>query len=237
MWLFLNQALLSPATPLSTAAQRVFLSATVLIQKNVAFGLMYASYQHGLDSLQSVARPITRNEMSKFGIIRPEIRSLLYLTVFWVVLIAAATHLFGDWDSRKTNPNQQLVSHTRGSATEIELQANRQGHYLANGPINNQSLTFILDTGATTVSVSESIAQKAGLTRGRPGLARTAAGTVNVWSTSIQELQLGDITFNNVPGSINPSMDPDMVLLGMSVLGQLNFSQESGVLTLSLETR
>lgn len=175
--------------------------------------------------------------MSKLGTIRPEIRYLLYFAVFWVVLLAAAAYLFGSWGSRKANPNQQLVSHTRGSATEIELQANRQGHYLANGTINNQNVIFILDTGATTVSVSESIAQKAGLTRSRRSLARTAAGTVNVWSTNIQELRLGDFTFNNVSGTINPAMDPDMVLLGMSVLRQLNFSQQSGVLTLSQETR
>ncbi|WBU40375.1 MULTISPECIES: retropepsin-like aspartic protease family protein [Marinobacter] len=64
-----------------------------------------------------------------------------------------------------------------------------------------------------------------------------AAGTVNVWSTTIQELRLGDMTFYNVPGTINPAMDPDMVLLGMSVLGQLNFSQQSGVLTLSQDNR
>lgn len=79
--------------------------------------------------------------MSKLGIIRPEIRYLLYLTVFWVVLIAAARYLFGGWGSRKTNPSQQLVSHTRGSATKIELQANRQGHYLANGTINTLPLS------------------------------------------------------------------------------------------------
>ncbi|OEY65988.1 retropepsin-like aspartic protease family protein [Marinobacter sp. X15-166B] len=175
--------------------------------------------------------------MSKLGFIRPEIRYLLYLIVFWVVLLAAATLFFASWDSRQTNPNQQLVSHTRGSTTEIKLQANRHGHYLANGTINNQNVTFILDTGATTVSVSEAIAQKAGLTRGLPGLARTAAGTVKVWSTTIHELRLGDFTFTNVPATINPAMDPDLVLLGMSVLGRLNFSQQSGVLTLSQETR
>ncbi|MFO8142683.1 MAG: TIGR02281 family clan AA aspartic protease [Marinobacter sp.] len=175
--------------------------------------------------------------MSKSGIIRPETRYILYFVVFWVVLLAAATYLLGSWDSRTKNPNQQLVSNTRGSFTEIELQANRQGHYLANGTINNQNVTFILDTGATTVSVSDSLAQRAGLTRGQSGLALTAAGTVNVWSTTIQELRLGDITFNKVPGTINPAMDPDMVLLGMSVLGQLDFSQQSGVLTLSQEKR
>ena len=174
--------------------------------------------------------------MSKFGIIKPENRYLLYFAIFWVVFLAVAAHLLGSWNSRKTNPNQQMVSQTRGNATEIKLQANRQGHYLANGTINSQNVTFILDTGATTVSVSDSIAQKAGLTRGLPSFARTAAGTVNVWSTTIEELRLGDMTFKNVPGTINPSMDPDMVLLGMSVLGQLNFSQQSGVMTLSQDT-
>ena len=64
--------------------------------------------------------------MSKPGIIKPEIRYLLYFAVFWVVLLAAVTHFFGSWDSQQNNPNQQLVSHTRGSVTEIELQANRQ---------------------------------------------------------------------------------------------------------------
>lgn len=175
--------------------------------------------------------------MSKFGIIKPENRYLLYFAIFWVVFIAVAAHLLGSWDSRKTNPNQQMVSQTRGSATEIKLQANRQGHYLANGTINNQHVTFILDTGATTVSVSESFAKKAGLRRGQRGQAHTAAGTVNVWSTTIRELRLGDMTFNNVPGTINPAMDPNMVLLGMSVLRQLDFSQQSGVLTLSLDSR
>ncbi|WP_417513014.1 retropepsin-like aspartic protease family protein [Marinobacter sp.] len=174
--------------------------------------------------------------MSKPGIIRPETRYLLYFAVFWIVFLSAATYLLGSWDARKTNPNQQLVSHTRDGATEIKLQANRQGHYLANGTINNQNVTFILDTGATTVAVSEHIAQKAGLVRMQPSLARTAAGTVRVWDTTIPELRMGDITFNNVPGTINPDMDPDMVLLGMSVLGQLNFSQQSGVLTLSQRT-
>jgi aspartyl protease family protein len=48
---------------------------------------------------------------------------------------------------------------------------------------------------------------------------------------------LGNFTFNNVPGTIMPDMNSDTVLLGMSVLGQLDFSKKSGVLTLSLKTR
>ena len=174
--------------------------------------------------------------MSKSGI-SSEIRYLLYFGAFFMVFIAGVSYFISGWDSRKTNPNQQLVSQSRDGSTQIELQANRQGHYLANGTINNQDVTFILDTGATTVSVSESVAEKAGLSREQRGRAITAAGTVTVWSTTIDELRLGDFTFRNVSGTINPDMDPDMVLLGMSVLGQLDFSQQSGVLTLSQKQR
>jgi aspartyl protease family protein len=39
---------------------------------------------------------------------------------------------------------------------------------------------------------------------------------------------MGNMRFNHVPGTISPAMDPEMVLLGMSVLRQLNFSQQSG---------
>ncbi|MDX1587353.1 MAG: TIGR02281 family clan AA aspartic protease [Oleiphilaceae bacterium] len=163
---------------------------------------------------------------------RPEIRYLMIFVGFWGVLLFGASQFFGAWNEQQRNPNQQLVSHSRGGATEIELQANRQGHYLANGTINQQPVTFILDTGATTVAVSDDIARKAGLQRRQEGRARTAAGTVRVWSTTIDQLRLGDMTFHNVKATINPSMDEDMVLLGMSALSQVDFSQQAGTLTL-----
>lgn len=175
--------------------------------------------------------------MSKPGTIRAENRYLLYFAVFWVVFIGGVAYLLNSFDLHNARPNQQLASYTDGVTTKIELGADRQGHYRVDGTINNHIVTFILDTGATTVAVSDSIAQKTGLIRGRPGFSVTAAGTVNVWSTTIPELRLGDMTFHNVPGTISPSMDSDMVLLGMSVLKQMNFSQQSGVLTLSLDTR
>lgn len=164
---------------------------------------------------------------------KTEYQYLLLFVLFWGGLLFVASHFFGSWNERQTNPNQQLVSHTTGGTTEVELVANRQGHYLANGTINGEPVTFILDTGATTVSVSDEIARQAGLRRLQQGRARTAAGTVTVWSTTIDQLQLGDIRFNNVSASINPAMDADMVLLGMSALGQVDFSQRSGVLTLT----
>lgn len=163
----------------------------------------------------------------------PEIRYILFFVVFWIALLGVATVFFGSWQSQQRNPNQELVSHTRNGTIEIQLEANRQGHYLADGRINNQAVTFFLDTGATTVSVPQSIAEQAGLQKEYRARSQTAAGTVDVWGTTIDTLKLGQITLHDVSATINPATEMDMVLLGMSALGQMDFSQRGGTLTLS----
>ena len=163
----------------------------------------------------------------------PEIRYILFFVVFWIALLGVATVFFGSWQSQQRNPNQELVSHTRNGTIEIQLEANHQGHYLADGRINNQAVTFFLDTGATTVSVPQSIAEQAGLQKEYRARSQTAAGTVDVWGTTIDTLKLGQITLHDVSATINPATEMDMVLLGMSALGQMDFSQRGGTLTLS----
>lgn len=166
-----------------------------------------------------------------------ETRYLLYFGAFWLVLIGGATWFFGGLMERQRNPNQEPVTEMLNGVQAIELEANRQGHYVANGAINGAEVTFMLDTGATRVAVSDAIAQRAGLEREVRGKARTAAGTVTVWRTTIPELRLGGMRFRNVPATISPSMDDGMALLGMSALGQVDFSQKDGVLTLKRAAR
>lgn len=163
----------------------------------------------------------------------PELRYFLLFVAFWVVLLGVASLFLGTWQSHQRNPNQELASQTRNGTIEIELEANRQGHYVANGQINNHPVTFFLDTGATSVSIPESIAEQAGLEKEYSARSQTAAGTVDVWGTTIETLKLGDIRLHDVSATINPATDMDMVLLGMSALGQVDFSQRAGTLTLS----
>ena len=163
---------------------------------------------------------------------KPEMRYFLILVMFWVALLGVASLLLGSWQSHQQNPNQELVSHRSNGVVEIELEANRQGHYVANGRINNEAVTFFLDTGATTVSVPESIAEEAGLEKQYRARSQTAAGTVAVWGTTIDTLKLGEIRLHNVSATINPATEMNVVLLGMSALGQVDFSQRSDRLTL-----
>ncbi|MDN3638993.1 TIGR02281 family clan AA aspartic protease [Simiduia curdlanivorans] len=154
------------------------------------------------------------------------------LTLVWICALGLLTLIFGRWEDNQVNPNQSPNSQRLGSTTEVTLTANRQHHYLANGQINNQPVTFLLDTGATHVSVPAHLAQKLGLARGQAMTSTTANGKVTVYSTQINRLDLGAITLHNLKGSINPGMKDDEILLGMSALKQLEIRQLGDQLTL-----
>ena len=113
------------------------------------------------------------------------------------------------------------------------LKRNRLGHYVAPGKINNQPVTFLLDTGATAVSVPANVANNIGLTRGRSITVGTANGNIEVYQTTLKSVQLGNITLHEIRGNINPYMDGDTVLLGMSFMRHLELTQRGDTLTLT----
>ncbi len=132
---------------------------------------------------------------------------------------------------QRDNPNHGL-SVAPGSANEITLQRNRQGHYVAPGTINGRPVVFLLDTGATVVSVPARLGASLALRPGVGAQVSTANGTVDVRTTTIDELGLGPFRLRDVRAHLNPGMDDDQVLLGMSALRQLEFTQRGDTLIL-----
>lgn len=140
---------------------------------------------------------------------------------------------FDGWLDNQTNPNRRpQSSETSTGIREVVLQRNRQGHYVSSGQINGVSVTFLLDTGATTVAVPAAIAISAGLEKGFRTRAATANGVISVYSTRINELKLGNITLHDVDASITPGIGGDIILLGMSALQRVEFTQRGSTLTL-----
>ncbi len=152
------------------------------------------------------------------------------IAIAWLVALGLLWMIFEDVLDRGHNPNRDLS--IVGSGSELVLKRNRFGHYVAPGTINGQAVTFLLDTGATQVSVPAHLAQPLGLRAGAPAQVSTANGTVTVRATTIDELRLGPFRVTGVRGHLNPGMRDNQVLLGMSVLKQLEFTQRGDTLTL-----
>ncbi len=155
------------------------------------------------------------------------------LIASFVLGLGLLTVFFDSMLGRRENPNQNPVSQIGSDGSVVvELQRNRQGHYVVNGEVEGEPAIFLLDTGATDVVLPEELAQSAGLERGFPTRATTANGELVVYSALISQLQIGEILLTDVRASINPAMHGNVVLLGMSALRHIEFTQRGDLLTL-----
>ena len=152
---------------------------------------------------------------------------------FWILLIVFLVMFFNRWLDHQRNPNQQVASSISGNGVrEVELKRNRMGHYNVTGSINGHTVEFMLDTGATDIAIPASVAQEIGLQKlGRMEF-NTANGVAYGYATRLNDVRVGDIVLHDLSASINPNMDDDIVLLGMSFLKKIEFTQRGDTLIL-----
>lgn len=156
------------------------------------------------------------------------------LVIGWLIVLGLLTVVFGQWQEKRLNPNRQPFTQLSASGQkEVVLQRNRHGHYVTSGLINGQDVTLLLDTGATTVAVPENLADRLGLKKMARGTASTANGLAEIYYTRINSLSIGEIELRDISATINPGMNHDStVLLGMSALKNIEFTQRGEQLTL-----
>lgn len=162
------------------------------------------------------------HDTRRIGRVMSWLAALTLLGLLWL--------FFDDQLMRQNDPNRGLV--VAPGSGELVLKRNRMGHYVAPGTINGQPVRFLLDTGATQVSVPAHLGPALGLQPGREAQVLTANGTVTVRATTIDELGLGPFLARQVRGHLNPGMGGTEILLGMSVLRELEFVQRGDTLIL-----
>jgi len=154
-------------------------------------------------------------------------------TLAWLLFLALLAWLFAGYEESQYNPNQQIsTANSAAGVQEITLQRNRFGHYVATGAINGHPVTFLLDTGATDISVPDQLAKRLRLKRGISQRYNTANGQITAYLTRLNSVSLGDIELRDVRASINPAVEGDEILLGMSFLKDLEFTQRGDTLTI-----
>jgi len=118
---------------------------------------------------------------------------------------------------------------------EIVITAGPGGHFTAGGSINGRATKFMVDTGATMVSIGRDDAERLGLDLkgARASVTQTANGPVAVQSLTLTSLRVGDVELSNVNAIVLPSAMP-YVLLGNSWLGRFQMRRENDVMRLEL---
>ncbi|MHC8409234.1 retropepsin-like aspartic protease family protein [Pseudomonas sp. Hz4] len=158
------------------------------------------------------------------------------MVLAWCAALFLATRFFGQWEQRQQNPNAVVSSQQGEGFIEVKLASNSQGHFVASGQINGQPVDFMLDTGATDVAIPGGMAGRLKLEKGFGVTLSTASGRTEGYRTRIDRLQLGDIVLRDVRALVVPGLDGNQVLLGMSALNKLEFTQRGGTMLLRQTT-
>lgn len=115
----------------------------------------------------------------------------------------------------------------------IVIKQASNGHYYLEAEVNSHAITFVVDTGASSVALPLSVKKTASLICNEDMVVKTANGVSSGCTTIISELKLGrgSLVLKNVQASIMPKLDQP--LLGMSILQNFDIQQKDGVLEIS----
>lgn len=117
----------------------------------------------------------------------------------------------------------------------VTITRNNHGMYTTVGSINGLPVSFLVDTGATSVAMNSAHARRLGLAydlKGTPTLVSTASGITKAYLVKLDTVAVGAIQLRNVQAVVMDGGFPTEVLLGMSFLGQLEIQRDGAVMRL-----
>ncbi|MFZ5962959.1 retropepsin-like aspartic protease family protein [Thalassococcus sp. BH17M4-6] len=146
----------------------------------------------------------------------------------WGLIFLGTIAAIGLWDDiRQTVRPQQTVF---ADAGRVELPRAPDGHYYATLDINGAPTFFVVDTGATSMVLTEQDAARAGLstdTLAYVSEAMTANGLVHTAAVTLDEVALGPFSDRDVRAFVN-SGEMEQSLLGMTYLQRFARLEISG---------
>jgi aspartyl protease family protein len=121
----------------------------------------------------------------------------------------------------------------QGGGNRIVLTAGSGGHFTTQGAINGRAAQFMVDTGATAVSMGVADAERLGLNYrgGQPVRMGTANGTTTGWRLKLASVRIGEVEVYEVDAVVTPQGMP-FVLLGNSFLSRFQMKRENDQMTL-----
>ena len=135
---------------------------------------------------------------------------------------------------RPLRVGQHAIGAGNGDGSDkIIMTADVQGHFFTTGNINGTSVRFLVDTGASMISLGATDARRIGLdfNRGQKSLSNTANGQVVVSKIQLDTVRIAGVTLHNVDAVIHQNEMP-IALLGMSFLNRMEMQRDGSTMTL-----
>ncbi|MES2960148.1 MAG: TIGR02281 family clan AA aspartic protease [Pseudomonadota bacterium] len=126
------------------------------------------------------------------------------------------------------------VDNAGAGGSEIILTAGSGGHFTTDGQINGKAVTFMVDTGATSVALGQADAERLGISyKNAPrGFAGTANGRIPINVVTLASVRVGDVEVANVEAVVMPSALPH-ILLGNSFLTRFQMKRDNDTMRLT----
>ncbi len=98
---------------------------------------------------------------------------------------------------------------------------------MASGAINGRAAQFVVDTGATFVSMGAADAQRFGVDwqAGQVGAVQTANGVMPAWRVKLASVRIGDVELFDVDALVSQQPIPS-ILLGNSFLNRFQMKRD-----------
>jgi aspartyl protease family protein len=167
--------------------------------------------------------------VSALAVRRIPLASGLKMFVGWVLIFGAAFVVFTMKDDFLALGNRVLlearggVAQETGAPGEVRVRQASDGHFWVDAELNGQPVRFLVDSGATTTSLSRRTAERAGIetSRGPGAIVQTANGMVTVQRGRANRLSVGPIERLNVAVHVSDAFG-DLNVIGMNFLSSLS---------------
>ena len=117
----------------------------------------------------------------------------------------------------------------------VSIAPDSGGMYEVNGTINGFQVKFLVDTGATSISMNRNHARRIGINykmEGKEGLSQTASGLSKIYIVNLKTVMVGGIKLRNVQAAVHDGDFPRIILLGNTFLGRVKMIREGQMLRL-----
>ena len=167
--------------------------------------------------------------------------ALRWMAVWCVIALAGAWAIHGGgWSGSISRPNRAFGSAAvraeppTSPPNTLVYPADERGHVLLDAAVNGAPVRFLVDTGASYVTLTPADARAAGLSPRQLDFnerVSTANGEARIATVTLRDIRLGQFSVENVPAAVLKNLH--VSLLGMSFLRRLrSYEMRDGKLTI-----